>query len=144
MKNQIKQILWVGYPEVSSRQSADKLKSIGYVVTSVASEAAALTQAKLRPFDLFVIDEWLTETSGLEFCQVLRSFDGTTPILLLAAEVTKPTFFSALRSGAQWLLQKPVEPYDLIATVTRLICYGERKEQGKTLEYALNNPPRHI
>lgn len=144
MQNPIKRILWVGYPDALNRQAADKLKSIGYAVVSVASEAAALAQAKQRQFDLFIIDEWLTETSGVEFCQVLRSFDGATPVLLLAEEVTKPTFFAALRSGAQWLLQRPLDSYELIATATRLICYGERKAQGKTLEYALSNPPRHV
>jgi DNA-binding response OmpR family regulator len=144
MNNQVRQILWVGYPDGSNRQAADKLKSIGYAVVNVASEAAALAQAKQRHFDLFIVDEWLTETSGLDFCRVLRSFDGATPVLLLAAEVTKPTFFTALRSGAQWLLQKPIEPYDLIATATRLICYGERKAQGQTLEYALSNPPQRV
>jgi DNA-binding response OmpR family regulator len=142
--SQIKQILWVGYPETLNRQSADKLKAIGYAVTCVASEAGALAQAKQRQFDLFIIDEWLTETSGLEFCQVLRSFDAATPVLLLAEEVTKPFFFTALRAGAQWLMKKPLDSYDLIATATRLICYGERKAQGKTLEYALSHPSRHV
>jgi DNA-binding response OmpR family regulator len=144
MKHQIKQVLWVGYSETLNRQSADKLGAAGYAVTGVASETAALAQIKQQQFGLFIIDERLVEMSGLEFCQVLRRCDAATPVLLLAQEVAKPSFFTALRSGAQLLMKKPLDSYDLIAVVTRLFCYAERRVQGRALGYALSTPPRNI
>lgn len=123
MKNALKQILLVGQQDIVTQLVSQKLNSIGYAVTCATSEAVALSQAQQQHFDLYIVDEQQVG-EGLECCKSFRSFDAQTPVLLFAEELSKDSFFTALRSGAQWVLKKPLNSYDLIATTARLISDG--------------------
>lgn len=126
MKSESKQILLVGQQDTVARLVANRLNGIGYAVTCAPNEATAITRAQQQQFDLYIVDEGQAG-EGLEYCRAFRSFDGQTPVLLFANEVNKDSLFTALRSGAQWVLKKPLNAYDLIATAARLICNGERQ-----------------
>lgn len=131
MKDDLKQVLLVGSQAALIRLVTDKLHSIGYHVIYAADPATAVREAQTKQFDLFIFDEAQQDDTGLEMCQAFRLLDSATPILLFAEEINTVSFNKALRSGAQWLLKKPVDPYHLIPTAVRLICQAESQPRAR-------------
>jgi DNA-binding response OmpR family regulator len=74
-----------------------------------------------RCFDLYILDNWLPDGSGIGLCRIIRDFDHRTPILFYSAAAYEGDIQEALRSGAQAYLVKPVSLDDLERTVVRLI-----------------------
>jgi DNA-binding response OmpR family regulator len=87
-----------------------------------------LRLARRRPFDLFILDNWLPDGSGVGLCRLIRKFDPRTPILFYSAAAYDRDIVEALRSGAQAYLIKPVELDDLERAVARLT--STRKWKG--------------
>lgn len=54
-------------------------KSIEVVTGTTIKSGVAL--ASSQEFDLYLLDSWLPDGSGLELCKRIREFDKTTPIL---------------------------------------------------------------
>ena len=52
-----------------------------YVVTPAFSMADAIKAATAEKFDLYIVDYYLPDGTGLELCLMLRAFDKETPIL---------------------------------------------------------------
>ncbi|HEU4433212.1 MAG TPA: response regulator [Pyrinomonadaceae bacterium] len=72
-------------------------------------------------FDLYLLDSWLPDGSGLELCQRIRQFDKTTPILFYSAAAYASDRELALQCGAQAYMIKPSQPSDLCRLVSELI-----------------------
>lgn len=79
-----------------------------------------LRLARLGYFDLYILDNWLPDGSGIGLCRLIREFDPYTPILFYSAAAYERDIQEALRSGAQAYLAKPVKPEDLEHAVTKL------------------------
>jgi DNA-binding response OmpR family regulator len=79
-----------------------------------------LRLARRRLFDLFILDNWLPDGSGVGLCRLIRKFDLRTPILFYSAAAYQRDIQEALRSGAQAYLVKPVNLDDLERAVARL------------------------
>ena len=95
------------------------------VVTGTTIEsgiALALTQG----FDLYLLDSWLPDGSGLDLCQRIRQFDKTTPILFYSAAAYASDRQMALACGAQAYLIKPSQPSELCRMVEELIEESRR------------------
>jgi DNA-binding response OmpR family regulator len=71
-------------------------------------------------FDLYILDNWLPDGSGIGLCRLIREFDPHTPISFYSAAAYEYDIQEALRSGAQAYLVKPVQPDDLEHAVARL------------------------
>lgn len=97
------------------------LDGAGHDVTSTSSSEEALSAAKIERFDLYLLDNWLAASSGIELCQKLREFDLRTPILFCSGAAYERDKENALQAGAQGYLVKPVDSDLLIAEVSRLI-----------------------
>lgn len=138
MKSDLKQVLLVGQQGMLIRLVTEKLHSIGYQVIYAADSATAIYEAQANRFDLYIFDEDQKDDTGLEMCQAFRLFDTATPILLFAEEISTVSFQKALRSGAQWLLKKPVDPYHLIPTAVRLVCQAESHPQARLAVWETN------
>src|SRR5215475_14156955 len=69
-----------------------------------------LRLAYLRYFDLYILDNWLPDGSGVEMCRLIRGFDPHTPILFCSAAAYAGDIREAKRAGAQEYLVKPVIP----------------------------------
>jgi CheY-like chemotaxis protein len=80
-----------------------------------------LRLARQGGFDLYILDNWLPDESGVELCRAIREFDPHTPILFYSAAAYARDIQEGLRAGAQAYLVKPVIPDDLRQTVTQLI-----------------------
>jgi CheY-like chemotaxis protein len=80
-----------------------------------------LLAARRGYFDLYILDNWLPDGSGVGLCRAIREFDPHTPILFYSAAAYERDIEDALRAGAQDYLIKPVIPDELKQAVARLI-----------------------
>src|SRR5262245_38204134 len=93
--------------------------------------------ARQRYFDLYILDNWLPDRSGVELCRLIREFDPHTPILFYSAAGYARDTLEALRAGAQGYLVKPVSFCDLRQAVARLIsAAGEKRFEARRAEIA--------
>ena len=94
-------------------------KSYEVITGSTIERGVALAAAE--EFDLYLLDSWLPDGSGLELCRQIRQFDKTTPILFYSAAAYASDHDMALKCGAQGYLVKPTQPSELCDVVTELI-----------------------
>jgi DNA-binding response OmpR family regulator len=94
-------------------------KSFDVVTGGTIESGIALAMA--QQFDLYLLDSWLPDGSGLDLCQRIREFDQTTPILFYSAAAYAADHEMALQCGAQAYLIKPSAPSELYRLVTELI-----------------------
>src|SRR3954454_2301677 len=94
-------------------------KCIEVVTGSTIKNGVAL--ASSQDFDLYLLDSWLPDGSGLELCRRIREFDAETPILFYSAAAYEMDRAEAIKSGAQAYLIKPSHPSELCNLVTSLI-----------------------
>ena len=92
-----------------------------YAVVTARDFNEGLRLARRRYFDLYILDSWLPDRSGVELCRAIREFDPHTPILFHSAAAYEGDIQDALRAGAQDYLAKPIIPYELRQAVSRLI-----------------------
>ena len=121
MTNLVPQILY-------TEDDADTRELVSYVLTTsnckvtlAESDAKALLLAETNKFDLYLIDNWLREGSGIELCKKLRERDPGTPILFYSGAGFDSDKQEAFVSGAQAYLTKPVDNDELVKEVFRLI-----------------------
>ena len=92
-----------------------------YMLTCARNFNEGLRQARQGGFDLYLLDNWLPDKSGVELCRAIREFDPHTPILFYSAAAYKRDIEEAIRAGAQDYLAKPIHPDELKQAVVRLI-----------------------
>ena len=56
-----------------------------YRIVRARNFAEGLRFATEKYFDLYILDNWLPDGTGLELCQLIRKFDPHTPILFCSA-----------------------------------------------------------
>jgi DNA-binding response OmpR family regulator len=93
----------------------------GYEVVTGSTIKSGVTLAGSQSFDLYLLDSWLPDGSGLDLCRMIREFDKATPILFYSAAAYEIDRVEAIRSGAQAYLIKPSHPSELCRLVTALI-----------------------
>jgi len=82
---------------------------------------SGVTLAGAEEFDLYLLDSWLPDGSGLDLCKKIREFDKATPILFYSAAAYEIDRDQAIQSGAQAYLIKPSHPSELCNLVSSLI-----------------------
>jgi DNA-binding response OmpR family regulator len=98
------------------------LGQIGFEVICADSAEKALGLAKSESFDLYLLDNWLPDTSGTVLTKQPREFDSLTPILFCSGAAFERDKEAAILSGAQGYLVKPIDVDCLSAEVVRLIA----------------------
>jgi two-component system, OmpR family, response regulator len=94
-------------------------RSIEVVTGSTIKSGVDL--AGSQEFDLYLLDSWLPDGSGLDLCRKIREFDKATPIVFYSAAAYEVDRSEAIKSGAQAYLIKPSHPSELCRLVTSLI-----------------------
>src|SRR5262245_20729298 len=79
-----------------------------YTLTIAQTSGEGARVAQTHYFDLYLLDTWLPDGTGVELCRQLRTFDPHTPILFYSAVASEATRQQALAAGAQDYLIKPV------------------------------------
>src|SRR4029450_4335433 len=80
----------------------------GYEIICARNFDEGLRLARRRRFDLYILDNWLPDRSGVELCRAIREFDPYTPILFYSAAGYKRDIEEGSSAGAQAYLVKPV------------------------------------
>ena len=90
-------------------------------VTATSSSKDALKLAREQRFDLYILDSWFADGTGIELCQRLREFDRRTPIMFFSGAAYETEKQAALDNGAQCYLVKPADIQVLKDEVNSLI-----------------------
>ena len=96
-------------------------------VTTTSSSSEALRLAREQQFDLYILDSWLADGTGIELCKRLREFDRGTPIMFFSAAAYETDRQAAMDNGAQCYLVKPADMQQLKFEVTALIYKSKAK-----------------
>src|SRR5262249_23979063 len=80
-----------------------------------------LRLAQQQDFDLYILDNWLPDRSGVELCRSIRKFDPDTPILFYSAAAYARHIREGLRARAQAYIVKPVFPNGLRHAIAQLM-----------------------
>lgn len=70
---------------VLSEELAKFLTANDFTCDKVYDGEAFLDQAKMQHYDFFLLDINVPKINGLEVCETIRSYDKTTPIIILSA-----------------------------------------------------------
>ena len=97
------------------------LEQRNYEVVTGSTIETGVALAGSQQFDLYLLDSWLPDGSGLDLCRQIREFDKATPIVFYSAAAYEIDRDHALRCGAQAYLTKPSQPSELCNLVTSLI-----------------------
>jgi DNA-binding response OmpR family regulator len=97
------------------------LREDGFDVITVADPDEAIRLAQSERFNLYILDNWLADKSGIELCARLREFDSATPILFFSGAARERDKQQAFECGAQGYLIKPASPDVLTHEIRKLI-----------------------
>ena len=100
-------------------------------VVSAQSKAEALRKATGGLFDLYLLDYYLPDGTGLELCLLIRDFDDSTPILFVT-DFTELTRQQIENVNAQGLVWKQNLPDELLAVFLKSSDRSLSKFQVKT------------
>ena len=117
-----------------------ELQEEGYAVRSFGDGIGALTQIRLQPPDLVILDWMLPDLSGVEVCQRLRTTGLQLPVLMLTGRDAVQDRVQALDAGADDYLVKPFSIEELLARLRALVrragATGAADAPGDVLELA--------
>lgn len=92
-----------------------------YELTVVHTLASAKPHYQSRHFDIFMLDNWLPDGSGIDFCREIRSNHPATPIIFTSAAAHSDNIDEATVAGASHYLVKPYDPFELQDVVKDLL-----------------------
>jgi DNA-binding response OmpR family regulator len=132
MRRQNPRVLYIEDHEDTRELVTLLLSQKSYEVVTGATIESGIALATSGEFDLYLLDSWLPDGSGLDLCQKIRQFDKTTPILFYSAAAYASDHDTALKCGAQGYLIKPSQPSDLCKLVSELIEESQRSCSSAT------------
>jgi two-component system sensor histidine kinase/response regulator len=99
------------------------LRNAGYEVTGCLWASEGLDRFRERPFDLVLLDILMPKTDGFETARLLRELpEGRhTPLVFLTAMDEGAVHQRALDAGVDDLLNKPINPTELLMRVRSLM-----------------------
>jgi two-component system response regulator AtoC len=97
------------------------LGNAGYDVAVATTVTEGLSLVKYGDCDLILLNERYSDGTGVEMCQMIRTFDCKTPILFFSGAADRHNIEEALRAGAQGYLVKPGGIQWLEQTIERLL-----------------------
>ena len=101
------------------------LEAGGLNVQACSTLEAGLAAAADQKFDLYLLDVWLPDGSGMDLCRKIREFDAKTPIVFYSAAAYDGDKDAALESGAQAYLVKPTDSPNLCERLFSLLDVNE-------------------
>ena len=98
------------------------LEAGGVEVLSHSNLKDGLEAASGQKFDLYLLDLWLPDGSGLDLCKKIREFDLKTPVVFYSAAAYQGDREAALDCGGQAYLIKPTDSPDLCDRLFQLLA----------------------
>lgn len=93
-----------------------------YQLTIAHTIASATPHFQNQHFDIFMLDYWLPDGSGIEFCREIRARHPHTPIIFTSAAAQSKSIDEATEAGATHYLIKPFDPFELKEIVKDLLA----------------------
>jgi len=103
------------------------LQDCGYGVLTAGSVTEGLELAREINFDLYILDVWLPDGTGVELCQKLRERNPSIPILYYSAYGDEADHQHALQTCGDAYLKKPVCIADIQETIAELLSKAEEQ-----------------
>ncbi|MGJ8639655.1 MAG: response regulator transcription factor [Opitutaceae bacterium] len=114
----------------------DVLGSEGYETTTANTGADALNLAKQSNYDLILLDVMMPELNGYDVCRSIRSFNQSTPIIMLTAKGEEIDKVVGLELGADDYVTKPFGVRELLARIAAAL----RRSSSITNSNESSNP----
>ena len=92
-----------------------------YELTVAHTLASAQSHFQSRHFDIFMLDNWLPDGSGIDFCREIRFAHPDTPIIFTSAAAMNENIAEATNAGATRYVIKPFDPFELQEIVKELL-----------------------
>lgn len=99
---------------------SELLKLSGIRCHFAGSAAGAWGLLGRERYDLYLLDAWMPDLDGFEFCRLLREVDATTPILFYSGAAYDSDRQKGFAAGANAYMVKP-EVEGLVETISGLI-----------------------
>jgi DNA-binding NtrC family response regulator len=114
------------------------LATRGFEVTPFTMRDEAVTTLRADPggYDVFLLDRFLGPgIDGLDVLVEARQIAPDLPVVMLSGDDSGVTASAALKAGAFYYLQKPVEDMEVVSlTLLRASHYGRLQQRARTLE----------
>ena len=113
---------------------ADLLQPIGFIITEAADGLAAQSLLKQSRFDLIITDLVMPEMDGFELVSWIRNSlsDAQTPIIVASASAFYDDQIRSLSAGANQFMPKPVDPFELLGRVAKLLNFEFAEDESAT------------
>jgi CheY-like chemotaxis protein len=95
------------------------LGQAGYEAVLASTVSEGLKKAKAGAFDLILLDWFFPDGTGIELCEMIRSFNGEVPIFFYTGMAYDSHIKKAMQAGAQGCFIKPVEVSNLLQTLSQ-------------------------
>ncbi len=114
-------ILLVDDDEAITKHLAPFLERAGFAVSVAGDGEAALRRSGEFSPDLIVLDVLMPRLDGREVLRRLRQAENWTPVILLTQVGSPAERALALEEGADDYLNKPFEPFELVARIRAVL-----------------------
>ncbi|UII56747.1 response regulator [Cytobacillus spongiae] len=101
----------------------DTLEEEEYIVDEAEDGEEALKLIEENDYDLLILDYMMPGLTGLEVIQKLRGeeYQSNVKILMLSAKSQKHEIDRVLEAGADFFMEKPFSPFQLIERVEEIL-----------------------
>lgn len=129
MENRQHHVLYIEDHDDTRELVSLVLSERNYRVTTGSTLADALKLAREHHFDLYMLDSWLPDGSGIDLCKRLRECDPGVPIMFFSGAAYEADKETAINSGAQGYMVKPADLDELCSEVSKLIGVFPRRPE---------------
>jgi DNA-binding NtrC family response regulator len=112
----------------------------GYQVSTARDAGEAMQRVTSEPLELVLCDVKMPGISGLELVRQIREHEPDLPCIVITGYGGAEASLEALRAGAYWYLEKPVEPaqHDVLRRLAaQAIEHGRLKAENRLLQRQL-------
>jgi len=110
------------------------IQSWGYRVETATDGDKAVEAVRSEPVDLILMDVRMTNMSGIEALQHIKTYNPTIPVIIMTAYSSVGSAVEALKSGAYDYLIKPLDFEVLKMTIERASEHAGLKAENRALK----------
>ena len=123
--------------EVALRKSLKKLIQLrGYEVDAAADFTSAVNHIRYHNYDVYLLDLKLPDGDGLE---LLKKYPGKMKerTIIMTAHATIPSAVDAIKSGAYYYLEKPLEEELVFIQIEKIVEMAQLKQKNLSFKNEL-------